>query len=60
MSFKRGFIPRPARRAIHPLRSTLGGVKRRATPKAVRSALYVAHPKGTATTWLGRAVRKSL
>jgi hypothetical protein len=59
MSFRRGFLPRPVRRAMHPVRSTWGGVKRRATPRPIRKVFYVTHPRGTATTWLGRKVRRS-
>lgn len=60
MSFLRGFLPRPARRALHPVRSTAGSIKRRATPKPVRRAQYARHPVGTATTALGRKARRSL
>jgi hypothetical protein len=60
MSFLRGFLPRPARRALHPIRSTAGSLKRKATPKPVRRVHYVRHPVGTATTRIGRSVRKSL
>ncbi len=60
MSFMRGFLPRPVRRAIHPVRSTAGSLKRRATPKPIRKIQYARHPVGTATTALGRAVRRSL
>jgi hypothetical protein len=44
---------------MHPVRSTAGSLKRRATPKAVRRIEYARHPIGTATTWAGRSVRKS-
>ncbi len=60
MSLKRGFLPRPVRRAMHPVRSTAGSIKRRATPKPIRKVEYARHPVGTATTWLGRAIRRSL
>jgi hypothetical protein len=60
MSFRRGLLPRPIRRAVHPVRSTAGSMKRRATPKAIRKAEYARHPVGTATTRLGRAVRRAL
>jgi len=60
MSFMRGFLPRPVRRAMHPVRSTAGSMKRRATPKPVRAAFYARHPIGTATTRAGRAARRSL
>lgn len=60
MSFKRGFTPRSVRRAMHPVRSTAYGLKRRVTPRPVRVAEYAAHPKGTATTWAGRALRRFL
>lgn len=60
MSFMRGFLPRPVRRAMHPVRSTAGSVKRRATPKAVRKVQYARHPVGTATTRVGRSARRSL
>lgn len=60
MSFLRGFLPRPVRRAIHPVRSTMGSVKRRATPRTVRKVQYFRHPVGTATTAMGRKVRRSL
>jgi hypothetical protein len=59
MSFRRGFLPRPVRRAMHPVRSTAGSVKRRVTPKPVRKVQYARHPIGTATTRAGRSVRKS-
>jgi hypothetical protein len=59
MSFRRGLLPRPVRRALHPVRSTAGSVKRRATPKPVRAVFYARHPIGTATTRAGRAVRRS-
>ncbi len=60
MSFMRGFLPRPVRRAVHPVRSTTGSIKRRATPKSIRSVHYASHPIGTATTGAGRTVRRSL
>jgi hypothetical protein len=60
MSFRRGLLPRPVRRALHPVRSTSGSVRRRVTPKPVRAVLYARHPVGTATTWAERAVRRSL
>ena len=60
MSFLRGFLPRPARRAVHPVRSTAGSIKRKATPKPVRKVQYARHPVGTATTRMGRSVRRSL
>jgi hypothetical protein len=60
MSFRRGFTPRPVRRAIHPVRSNVGSIKRRATPKAVRKVQYARHPVGTASTSLGRKLRKAL
>jgi hypothetical protein len=60
MSFMRGLLPRPVRRAVHPVRSTAGSIKRRATPRPVRKAFYVAHPLGTATTAAGRSTRRSL
>jgi hypothetical protein len=44
---------------MHPVRSTAGSIKRRATPKAIRTVEYARHPVGTATTRAGRAVRKS-
>ena len=59
MSFLRGFLPRPVRRVIHPVRSTAGSIKRRATPKPVRKVQYARHPIGTATTHVGRSVRRS-
>ena len=58
MSFLRGFLPRPVRRAMHPVRSTTGSFKRRATPRVVRKAYYVRHPLGTASTRAGRSVRR--
>jgi hypothetical protein len=58
MSFKRGMLPRNVRRAMHPVRSTVYSAKRRVTPRSVRMAEYTAHPKGTATTWAGRAIRR--
>lgn len=60
MSFRRGLLPRPVRRALHPVRSTAGSIKRRATPKPVRTVMYVRHPIGTATTRAGRTLRRSL
>ncbi len=60
MSFMRGFLPRPVRRAIHPVRSTAGSIKRRATPRPVRAMQYARHPVGTATTRIGRAARRSM
>jgi hypothetical protein len=60
MSFRRGLLPRPIRRAVHPVRSTAGSIKRRATPKGVRTAFYLRHPVGTATTRAGRSVRRSI
>jgi len=60
MSFMRGFLPRPVRRAIHPVRSTAGSVKRKATPRPIRKAFYAAHPIGTATTAAGRSTRRAL
>jgi hypothetical protein len=60
MSFRRGFLPRSVRRAMHPVRSTAGSMKRRATPKAIRKIQYARHPIGTATTRAGRAVRRSI
>jgi hypothetical protein len=59
MSFRRGFLPRSVRRAIHPVRSTAGSIKRSATPRPIRTIQYARHPIGTATTRAGRAVRKS-
>ena len=55
MSLLRGLLPRPVRRVMHPVRSTAGSIKRRATPKPVRKAQYARHPLGTATTRVGRA-----
>jgi len=60
MSLLRGLLPRQVRRAIHPVRSTAGSIKRKATPKPIRTIQYTRHPIGTATTRTGRAVRKSL
>ncbi len=60
MSFRRGFLPRSVRRAMHPVRSTAGSMKRRATPRAIRKVQYARHPVGTATTAAGRALRRSL
>jgi hypothetical protein len=45
---------------MHPVRSTAGSIKRRATPKPVRKIYYARHPVGTATTRLGRQVRRSI
>ncbi|MHB8219912.1 MAG: hypothetical protein ACYDHU_06265 [Acidimicrobiales bacterium] len=59
MSFRRGLFPRPLRRAIHPVRSTAGSLKRQVTPRPVRAVLVARHPVGTATTRAGRAVRRS-
>jgi len=59
MSFRRGLTTRSLRRAIHPVRSTAGTLKRRSTPKPVRAALYARHPIGTASTSAGRKVRRS-
>jgi hypothetical protein len=60
VSFLRGFLPRPVRRAMHPVRSTAGSIKRRATPRPIRKAFYIAHPVGTATTSAGRSTRRAL
>lgn len=60
MSFRRGLFPKSVRRALHPVRSTAYGLKRRATPRPIRKIQYARHPVGTATTWAGRAVRRSL
>lgn len=60
MSFLRGFLPGPVRRAVHPVRSTAGSVKRRVTPKPIRKIQYVRHPVGSATMRLGRSVRRGL
>jgi hypothetical protein len=60
VSFKRGFLPRPVRRAMHPVRSTAGSLKRQATPRAVRTIEYARHPVGTATTRAGRSLRRAL
>ncbi len=60
MSFRRGLLPRNVRRAIHPIRSTAYSYKRRFTPRPVRLYEYARHPRGTLTTALGRAVRRSL
>lgn len=60
MSFLRGFLPRPVRRAVHPVHSTAGSMKRRATPRPLRKVQQARHPVGTATTALGRKVRRSL
>jgi hypothetical protein len=59
MSFRRGLLPRRVRRAMHPVRSTKGSLKRRATPKAIRKVQYARHPIGSATTRAGRRVRRS-
>jgi hypothetical protein len=45
---------------MHPVRSTSGSFKRKITPKPIRKIEYAMHPRGTATTWLGRKVRESL
>lgn len=60
MSFRRGFLPRPVRRAMHPVRSTAYSYKRRLTPKPVRVVQYARHPRGTLTTAVGRWVRRGL
>lgn len=60
MSFLRGFLPRPVRRAIHPVRSTAGSIKRKATPRPIRKVQYARHPIGTVTTRAGRTARRSL
>jgi hypothetical protein len=60
MSFMRGFLPRPVRRAMHPVRSSAGSLKRRVTPRPIRKAQYARHPVGTATTRAGRTARKSI
>lgn len=60
MSFRRGFLPRPVRRAMYPVRSTAGSIKRRATPGSIRKLQYARHPIGTATTAAGRSVRRAL
>lgn len=58
MSFLRGLLPRPVRRIMHPVRSSAGSVKRKATPRSVRKVQYARHPLGTATTSMGRKARK--
>ena len=58
MSFRRGLLPRPVRRALHPVRSTRGSLKRKATPLPVRKVKYARHPIGTATTRAGRSLRR--
>lgn len=58
MSLRRGALPKSVRRALSPVGSTTGSVKRSVMPKPVRTVQYVRHPGGTATTRLGRAVRK--
>ena len=60
MSLLRGLLPRPVRRAMHPVRSTAGSIKRRATPKPIRKVQYARHPIGTATTKAGRGMRRTL
>jgi len=60
VSFMRGFLPRPVRRAMHPVRGTAGSIKRKATPKPIRKVQYARHPVGTATTNLGRRARRFL
>lgn len=60
MSLLRGLLPRPVRRVMHPVRSTAGSLKHRATPRPVRPVFYARHPVGTATTGLGRSIRRSL
>ncbi len=60
MSFRRGFLPRPVRRAMHPVRSTAWSIKRQVTPKPIRKLQYARHPIGTATTAAGRSVRRKL
>jgi len=58
MSYRRGLLPRPVRRALHPVRSTRGSLKRKATPISVRRVQYARHPIGTATTRAGRSLRR--
>jgi hypothetical protein len=58
MSFRRGLLPRPVRRAIHPVRSTRGSLKRTMTPRPIRKVQYARHPLGTASTRAGRSVRR--
>jgi hypothetical protein len=50
MAIFRWFVPRKVRRVMHPVGST----KRRLTPKPVRTAFYVRHPVGTATSAVTR------
>lgn len=50
MAILRWFVPRPVRRALHPIRSA----KRAATPRLVRKAIYVRHPLGMATSAVTR------
>jgi hypothetical protein len=45
---------------MHRVRSTAGSLKWRATPRPVRKVSYARHPVGTATTHLGRKIRRSL
>jgi hypothetical protein len=44
---------------MHPVRSTVGSLIRKATPKPIRKVQYARHPIGTATTHVGRKVRRS-
>jgi len=57
MRFTRGLLPRGARRAMSPVRSTAGSIKRSATPKPIRTAQHARHPVGTATTRAGRLLK---
>lgn len=60
MSFRRGFLPKSVRRAMHPVRSTAGSIRWRATPKPIRHVHYACHPVGSATTSIGRKLRRSI
>lgn len=46
MAILRWFVPRPVRKAMHPVAS----VKYAATPRVVKKAMHVRHPVGTLTS----------
>lgn len=51
MSVLRWLVPGKARRVLHPMKS----MKRRLTPKPVRTTYYVRHPLGTASSAVTRS-----
>jgi hypothetical protein len=52
MAVFRWFLPRKARRVLHPVKST----KKRLTPRPIRVTQYARHPFGTSTSAVTRRV----